>query len=147
MELMQHLSDRYDVSITAAILKWLSITDQRAMIVVGKDGFIDWAWSSERLLKSGVFYRARKETIELPAQSLAARQDMSIDSIQGIKHPKGVWNANEEVQEMTIFADQHEMTISLLIYPKDPPLQIYEDDDDGGLEDTYTRFTKFSGSR
>ena len=30
MALMRHLSDRYEVSITAAILKWLGITDKRA---------------------------------------------------------------------------------------------------------------------
>ncbi|MCE7886664.1 MAG: ImmA/IrrE family metallo-endopeptidase [Alphaproteobacteria bacterium PRO2] len=145
MEMMQHLSERYGVSITAAILKWLEITDQRAMIVIGKNGFIDWARSSERLLKSGVFYRARQETIELPAQSLAARQNMTLDNLKGIKHAKGVWNANEEVQEMTIFADQHEMTISLLLYPKDAPNKVYEEDEGDGLEDTYTRFTKSSG--
>ncbi len=142
MEMMQHLSERYGVSITAAILKWLEMTDQRAMIVVGKNGFMDWARSSERLLKSGVFYRARQETIELPAQSLAAREDMTIDNLIGVKHPKGVWNAKEEVQEMTIFADQHEMTISLLLYPKDPPFKVYEEDDGDGLEDTYQRFIK-----
>lgn len=137
MEMMKHLSDRYAVSITAAILKWLEITDQRAMIVVGKDGFIDWAWSSEKLLKSGVFYRARKETTELPMQSLAVRQDMTIDNLKGIKHPKGIWSDKEEVEEMTIFADQHEMTISLLLYPKDPPFKIYENDDDDSVEDIY----------
>lgn len=142
MEMMQHLSDRYAVSTTAAILKWLEITDQRAMIVVGKDGFIDWAWSSENLLKSGVFYRARKETTELPIQSLAVRQDMTIDNLIGIKHPKGVWSDKEEVEEMTIFADQHEMTISLLLYPKDPPFKIYENDGDDSLEDTYERFIR-----
>lgn len=142
MDLMQHLSDRYGVSITAAILKWLEMTDQRAMIVVGKDGFIDWAWSSERLLKSGVFYRARQETIEMPAQSLAARQDMTIENLKGIRHAKGVWSANEEVEEMTIFADQHEMTISLLLYPKDPPFKIYENDGEDDLEDTYDRFIR-----
>jgi IrrE N-terminal-like domain len=51
MALMRHLSDRYEVSLTAAILKWLGITDKRAMIVVSKDGFIDWAWGSKRLFR------------------------------------------------------------------------------------------------
>ncbi len=147
MELMQHLSDRYDVSVTAAILKWLSITDQRAMIVIGKDGFIDWSRSSDKLFSSRVFFKGRQETIELPSQSLAARQDMSIDSIEGVKHLKGVWNDKEEVHEMTIFSDYHDMTLSLLIYPKHAPYQSFEDDEDDGLEDTYTRFTKFSGLR
>ena len=59
MDLMCHLSDRYEVSITAAILKWLEFTDKRAMIVVGKDGFIDWAWSSDALFKSRIYYAAK----------------------------------------------------------------------------------------
>lgn len=143
MELMQHLANRYDVSITAAILKWLAITDQRAMIVVGKDGFIDWSWCSEPLLKSGVFFRARRETTEMPAQSLAVRQDLTIDNLKGIVHPKGIWNAREEVKEMTIFADSHEMTISLLLFPKDPPFKSYAYDcEENGLEDTYQRFIR-----
>jgi len=143
MELMQHLYDRYAVSISAAILKWLSITDQRAMIVVGKNGFIDWSWSSDKLLKSGVFYRARQETIELPSQSLAAQQNMSFDNIKGIQHGIGVWNDKEEVHEMTIFSDRLEMTVSLLLYPKNVQYKAFENDDEDGLEDTYTRFAKF----
>jgi len=142
MELMQHLSDRYAVSISAAILKWLSITDQRAMIVVGKCGFIDWSWCSDKLLQSGVFYRARQETIELPVQSLAIRQDMLVDNIKGVQHPKGVWNDKEEVYEMSIFSDQYEMTISLLIYSKHAPYQAYENNEEDGLEDIYTKLKK-----
>lgn len=121
MELMKHLSDRYAVSVSAAILKWLSITDERAMIVVGKSGFIDWAWSSKNLLRSGVFYRARQDTIELPPRSLAAKQDMFLDNAKGVMHPKGVWNEREEVREMTLFSDYLEMSVSLLIYPKYGP--------------------------
>src|ERR1700730_5628356 len=40
------LAVSYKVPITAAILKWLGNTDKRAMIVVSKDGFIDWAWGA-----------------------------------------------------------------------------------------------------
>lgn len=43
IDVMTELADRYAVSLTAAILKWMTITDKRAMIVVGKEGFIDWA--------------------------------------------------------------------------------------------------------
>ena len=58
----------------------LTITDKRAMIVVGKEGFIDWAWSSEPLLKSGVFYGARQEVIELPPASLEARNRIEAEA-------------------------------------------------------------------
>lgn len=141
MELLRHLSDRYEVSITAAILKWLSITDQRAMIVVSKDGFIDWAWSSERLLKAGIYYAARQQTIELPSDSLAAlRVDEEIAKV-GIMHKKGVWQGNEDVYEMTVFAPKSEMTISLLLYPNDGRAHWRGGDLDEPEEpDTYDRF-------
>ena len=130
MDLMSHLSDQYEVSITAAILKWLCITDKRAMIVIGKNGFIDWAWSSEPLIKSGVFYRARQQVVPLPENSLAARQDISIDNTTGVVHAKGVWLGNEEVHEMTVFSPRNEMSISLLLYPNGAPSRMWGDDFD-----------------
>ena len=122
IDLMTDLADRYAVSLTAAILKWMTITDKRGMIVVGKEGFIDWAWSSEPLLKSGVFYRARQTVTELPAASLAA-QDVDWDTGRhGHLHPAGVWLGSEPVQEMTVFSPSNDqMTISLLIYPDRAP--------------------------
>ncbi len=121
MELMRHLSDRYDVSVSAAILKWLSYTNKRAMIVVGKDGYIDWAWSSKRLLKSGIFYRARQIVTLLPSESLAYRRNTTIDNVKGITHSKGVWLGDEEVHESVIFSDYNRLSVSLLIYPEDAP--------------------------
>ena len=142
MDLMRHLANRYEASITAAILKWLGITDKRAMIVIGKDGFIDWAWSSDPLIKSGVFYRARQQVVPLPKNSLAARQDLSIDNSTGIVHAKGVWLGDEEVHEMTVFSPRNEMSISLLIYPNDAPSRRWGDDLDEPKEwDAYDQFT------
>lgn len=143
MDLMRHLSDRYEVSITAAILKWLGITDKRAMIVIGKDGFIDWARSSDPLFKSGVFYRARQEVVPLPEQSLAAHSEVLADGVGDTVHPPGVWPGDEGVQEMTIFAHRNEMTISLLLYPNDAPARRWGDDelDEPEAWDTYDQFT------
>lgn len=142
IELMRHLQDRYQVSLSAAILKWLAITDKRAMIVIGKEGFIDWARSSSPLLKSGVFYRARQNVTELPGASLAARRDISIDNIKGVIHPKGVWPNNEEVQEMMVLSQDGEITTSLLIYPDEAPFKRYEDDEEPEQIDTYEKFTR-----
>lgn len=141
MEMMRHLKDRYQVSLSAAILKWLNITEKRAMIVIGKDGFIDWAWCSEPLLKSGVFYRARQDVIDLPAASLAARRDATLDNVTGVLHPKGVWLNNEEVQEMMVLSRDGEITTSLLIYPDDAPNRFLVDDEEPELMDTYTKFS------
>ena len=144
MALMRHLSDCYEVSITAAILKWLGITDKRAMIVVSKDGFIDWAWGSKRLFKSGIYYRARQETMPLPELSLAARRDPSIDAEIGFVHPKGVWVGNEEVNEMTVFAGKSDLAITLLLYPNDGTnyLRLMPDCDEEDTLDRYDRFQR-----
>jgi hypothetical protein len=121
IDVMTELSDRYAVSLTAAILKWMTITDKRAMIVVGKEGFIDWAWSSEPLLKSGVFYRARQEVTELPPAALAAQEVDQDTGRHGHHHPAGVWLGSEPVREMTVFSPGNEMSISLLLYPDRAP--------------------------
>jgi hypothetical protein len=114
------LSERYKVSITAAILKWLEFTSRRAMIVVSKDGFIDWAWSSKPLFKSGDFLRPKQHTIALPQRALAATV-VEDGFYGGIELPIGVWSKREEVFESALSSEYHGQVISLLIYPKTPP--------------------------
>lgn len=121
IDVMTEISDRYAVSLTAAILKWLTITDKRAMLVVSKEGFIDWSWSSEPLLKSGIFYAARQTVVELPASSLAAQEMDSDSGRYGVQHQPGVWLGSEPVHEMTVFSPGNEMTISLVLYPDRVP--------------------------
>ncbi len=148
LDLMRHLSDRYEVSITAATLKWLGITDKRAMIVIGREGFIDWAWSSEPLIKSGIFYRARQEVVPLPERSLAARPETWSDTGAIMAHPGGVWLGDEEVQEMTLYAPKSELTISLLLYPNDAPNKPWGSNfDEPECWDTYDQFTGRQQSR
>lgn len=141
LELLRHIADRYEVSITAAILKWLDITPQRAMLVIGKSGFIDWARSSDSLMRSGVFYRARQQITPLPELSLAAGNGLVIGAYGEAKHPRGVWPGNEDVHEMTIFSQMNEMTITLLVYPNDAPDKRWADElDEPPEQDTYDRF-------
>lgn len=117
LAILDRLKSRYEVSLSAVILRWLSFTRERAMVVVGKDGFIDWARSSEPLFKSGIYYRSKQETIELPEKSLAAKRDESFDNINGVVHAQGVWLGEGEVHEMTVFTEQYNnLSISLLIY-------------------------------
>lgn len=110
---------RYGVSLTAAILKWLEITPKRAMIVVSRDGFIDWSWSSKPLFKSGVFFKARQSVISLPDGSLAAASVATPNAGIGKILAAGVWAEREDVYESAIFSEYHDMVISLLVYPND----------------------------
>jgi hypothetical protein len=134
------LKDRYEVSLTAVVLNWLKTTERRAMIVVSKDGFIDWSWGSERLFKSGVYFQAKKQTIAVPEKSLAALG--SNRDLEDLRHPAGVWNPRERVLESVVFADSHDMTISLLIYPKDRRAQWAEPEEQSVLMDTYEAFNR-----
>jgi len=143
IDVMTELSDRYAVSLTAAILKWMTITDKRAMIVVGKEGFIDWAWSSEPLFKSGVFYRARQVVTELPPASLAAQEVDWDTGRYGRLHPAGIWLGAEPVHEMTVFSPGNEMSISLLLYPDRAPSRWEMADLEE--EPTLDTFDKFMG--
>ena len=142
----ERLRERYAVSVTAAILKWLDHTPKRAMIVISKDGFIDWSWSSKPLLKSGVFFRARQTTIPLPEESLAGKQDTSEEAETGKMLPEGVWSKREPVFESVLHSEYHEMTISLLIFPNEAPWPSTwatdTDDDDSMLEDTFSRMRR-----
>ena len=137
------ISRRYDASLTAAILKWLEITTKRAMIVVSVDGFIDWARSSEPLLKSGVFFKAKQVTIPLPADSLARRAAGNQEAASGDMLSSGVWAEHEEVYESVMFSEYHGMAISLLIYPDHSPKRWGSssfDSDELNSLDTFTRF-------
>lgn len=145
LDLMRHLSDRYEVSITAAILKWLDMTSQRAMLVVSRSGFIDWARSSDALMKSGVFYRARQQITPVPELSLAGGKGLAIGTYAETKHPRGVWPGDEDVHEMTIFSPVNEMTITLLLYPNDAPNKRRANElDEPEEQDTYDRFASDS---
>ncbi len=118
LEMISHCADRYRVSLIAAVLRWLEYTEKRAVLVVSRDGFILWARSSLAALRTGAFFRTSVGPIALPPLSLAARQDRIIDGRAGVEIPAGVW-LREPLREMTVFADQYEFAISLLLLDDD----------------------------
>lgn len=73
LEMLAACADRYGDSLTATILKWLEFTDESAVVVMSNDGFIDWAWSSERAWKAGAFFKTRGNVVPVPAGSLGGQ--------------------------------------------------------------------------
>ncbi len=114
LDIIAHCADRYRVSLIAAVLRWLSYTEKRAVLVVARDGYILWARSSEAALKTGAFFRTSAGPIEIPAASLPIRQDLLVDGRAAVDHDRGVW-FKEPVREMTVFAEQYDFSISLLL--------------------------------
>lgn len=140
VDMISHCAKRYKVSLIAAVLRWLSYTDMRAVLVVSKDGFIDWARSSDAALKTGAFFRTSRGPIEIPSRSLAARQDLLIDNRSGEMLPAGVWFPREEVREMTIFSEQYRFAISLLLLSSNPVFHAEEME-----ADVFQRMNRRSG--
>src|SRR6516225_1289161 len=104
LDLISHCADRYRVSLIAAILRWLTYTTRRAVLVVSRDDFILWSRSSDAALKTGAFFRTSGPPVEIPVASLAATRDQLIDGRVGVLHRPGVWFP-KEVREMTIFSE------------------------------------------
>lgn len=105
-------ASRYDVSLIAATLRWLQYTERRSLLVVSRDGYILWARSSERALKTGAYFKtAGRPPIPIPALSLAACPDPTNRGF--IEHDAGVWFA-EPCEEIALVSDQYDFAISLL---------------------------------
>ena len=133
LDQIAHCADRYEVSLIAAILRWLEYTERRAVLVVSRDGFILWARSSQNALKTGAFFRTSRGPIQIPQGSIAGRQ-ITIDSPRaGADLPAGVW-LQEPCREMTIFSENYDFTISLLQLQDDGGRQ-YSDGDNEEEED------------
>lgn len=128
-------ADRYEVSLIAATLRWLQFTSRRSVLVISKDGFILWARSSERALKSGLHYKTRNQPpVEIPASSLAAQRSLVAGHMGETEHDRA-W-LNESCKEHVLFSDQYDFTISLLHFDDETTWSEPEEETE---EDTYDR--------
>jgi len=117
---MGHCADRYGVSLTAAILKWLSYTEEKAVVVMSVDGFMKWAWSSVPAFRAGAFFRTRSNTIAIPAGTLAADDAVKIER-EGTSVTASLWFPHAEPQvelrEMKLYSDHYDVVMTLLVLP------------------------------
>jgi hypothetical protein len=136
LDILRHCADRYDVSLTAAALRWIEYTPACAVVVVSINGFVLWCRRIEAAMKSRLFF---PKGMELPVASLTARGDRTAPS-EGMQIGPGVWSPQHPVREMAIFADQYEMAISLLVF--DPSGQLpseWRDDEEDDLVERMAR--------
>jgi hypothetical protein len=114
LDMISHCADRYRVSLIAAVLRWLQYTSRRAVLVISRDGYILWSRASEPALRTGAFFRTSGPPVAIPADSLASGRDMIVDRRRGLELAAGVWFP-EPVREMTIFAEQYDFAVTLLL--------------------------------
>lgn len=116
LDLLGECADRYGVSLTAAILKWLEFTDQPAVAVMGREGMLHW-WKASGSAKKYTVGTLR-EGMELPTDSLAVRPGQVLstaDYRSGVEHREDVWPIRLPVREMVVLSDRYDMSISLLL--------------------------------
>jgi hypothetical protein len=135
-EELSRCAERYDVSLSAAVLRWLRYTERRALIVVSVDGFVKWAWSSTPALQSGCFIRTSRGPVELPSGSAVGRCEFTPETKAGVDHPPGIW-FNEPVRELSFRIEKYNLNYTLLHFGNigsGPSLA------EPHVEDTYDRF-------
>jgi hypothetical protein len=131
-------ASRYEVSLSAAILRWLRYTDRRAMIVVSRDGYINWSWSSNAALKTGRFFRTTRGPVAVPPASAVASGIFDETARNGIVQPPGIW-FDEKATELTIRSEKYDLNYTILHFePGAPRFSAREDD---GVQDTFERFS------
>jgi IrrE N-terminal-like domain len=123
LNLFGFCADRYGVSLTAAILKWLEFTPKLAVLVVSCDGFIEWASSSKPALRKGAFFRTRnRPPLTVPEGTLAAHPGGYLNPDR-MDHPCGVWFRDFAATEFAVISERYDMTLSLLLLRVDEARQ------------------------
>ena len=106
-------ANRYGVSLTAAVLRWLEYTSRRAVLVVSRDGFIKWARSSRAALKTGLFFRTRGQAPhEVPGASPASSSLQGVEKNYIIEHEQA-W-LGQPCREIVLRSDNYDLVFSLL---------------------------------
>ncbi|OEZ49270.1 hypothetical protein JAB1_24600 [Janthinobacterium sp. MP5059B] len=121
LDFLGHCADRYGVSLTAAVLKWLEFTDEKAVMLISSDGFVHWARSSTPAYEAGAFFAPKRELVEIPARTLAADDTVRAERV-GREIPASAWFKHADpglaLREMKLAMDQYERTLTLLVLPK-----------------------------
>lgn len=123
IDLLRHCADRYDVSLTAAALKWREITPGRVLVVAAKDGYLDWSSSNERAFKSGAYLATTRELIEVPGNSVLSRAVRSGHGDKGRLDARAWFPREPEGLEVTEHAfvvegDGFSYILGMLILPE-----------------------------
>ena len=137
--LLDHVTDRYGVSLLAAVRKWIEFTDTPVAMVVARDGYALWGRASTAAYKAGVFIRSG---MPIPSGSIAAQGPVAqqAEADRAIDLPAGIWTfsrGSAPVRELAIFSNRLGISVSLLHFEKDANGPAFDDKEPW---DTYDQF-------
>lgn len=110
IEGLRHCADRYNVSLTAAAIKWLEFATEPALLIAARDGFVLWSAVSESAKKWGAYLKPG--TALPPDVELQMSMRVAGDSKRTV--PIGVWHPLFAAEEISIISDQYDMGLFLV---------------------------------
>ncbi len=141
LELLSHCADRYRVSMTAAALRWIALTDQPAALVASVDGFILWH-SRSRKAPYGLWDVIHPSAPVPPGTG--AHDNYRLWSVEqqrtGVNF-QDTWLRGTEGVEMGIVSDRYDLTLTLLYFEHVEWKRDFgneEPDEDAELERSWT---------
>jgi hypothetical protein len=137
--LLDHVTNRYGVSLVAAVRKWIEFTDTAAAMVVARDGYALWGRASTAAYNGGIFIRSG---MPIPHESIAARGAAAqpVKTDRAVALPAGVWTfsrGSAPVRELTIFSERLGISVSLLHFEKHVDLAGLGDEEPGDIYDQF----------
>lgn len=116
-EVLSAASTLFGVSLTAVALRWIRSTTESALLVLSRDGFMDWAVSSDKARSNGAFFKTKGRVIRLPPNTLAA--DGSVIACRtGRRVPLQFWfehaHPDASAWEVRLVCENYGYTLSLL---------------------------------
>jgi hypothetical protein len=144
--MLTHVTDRYGVSLTAAVRRWIEFTDSRSAMIVARDGFALWGRASRAAYQTGIFVRSG---MEIPESSLAGmgRGGPLAVTDRPTALRSGIWTfarGPEPVKELTVISERLGISLTILQFEQVGGYQIEENDEPW---DSYDQFTRFSRGR
>lgn len=116
-DMLADASNKFGVSLTASALRWIQTTTESAVLILARDGFMDWAVSSDKARANGAFFRTRGRAVGVPADSIAS-DDSRESCRKGERVPLRTWfahaHADAEARELKLQCENHGYTLSLL---------------------------------
>lgn len=128
LDLLGHCARRYDTSFTATALKWLEITDEAAMLVVARDGFVCWSYPSQLASRKGAYLPPGTSVPQSAIDRLSGGNAQSRK--QGVRVRPKVWHDTMEANEFAIVSDQFELAIFLIHFPITHTVEHAEESED-----------------
>lgn len=116
-DVLSAASAMFGVSLTAVALRWIRSTTESALLILSRDGFMDWAVSSDKARSNGAFFRTKGQVVQLPPASIAA--DESVSACRNGRHVSlQSWfkhaHAEACAREMKLTCENYGYTLTLL---------------------------------